>query len=80
MTSLVVAIDGPAGAGKSTIAKKVAERTGLSLVDTGAIYRALALASKRDGLAPTDEDALAARTRACVTRGDAPAALIPRIR
>ncbi len=60
MTSLVVAIDGPAGAGKSTIAKKVAERTGLSLVDTGAIYRALALASQRDGVAPTDEHALAA--------------------
>lgn len=60
MTSLVVAIDGPAGAGKSTIAKKVAERTGLSLVDTGAIYRALALASKHGGVASDDETHLAA--------------------
>lgn len=60
MSSLVVAIDGPAGAGKSTIARKVAERTGLSLVDTGAIYRALALAAKRAGVAPDDAEGLAA--------------------
>lgn len=39
----VVAIDGPAGAGKSTVAKRVAERLGFTYVDTGAMYRALAL-------------------------------------
>lgn len=60
MSGLVVAIDGPAGAGKSTIARKVALRTGLSLVDTGAIYRTLALASQRAGVAPDDAEALAA--------------------
>lgn len=60
MSPLVVAIDGPAGAGKSTIAKKVAQRTGLSLVDTGAIYRALALASQRAGVGSDDGEALAA--------------------
>ncbi|MFZ9886826.1 MAG: (d)CMP kinase [Myxococcota bacterium] len=61
MTELVVAIDGPAGAGKSTIAKRIAEGSGLSLVDTGAIYRALALLSQREQIEPDDEATLAAR-------------------
>ncbi len=43
----VVAIDGPAGSGKSTVAKLVASRLGFSLVDTGAIYRCVALGAKR---------------------------------
>lgn len=50
-----VAIDGPAGAGKSTIAKKVASDIGYVYVDTGAIYRTLALACIRKGIAADDE-------------------------
>jgi cytidylate kinase len=46
----IVAIDGPAGAGKSTIARGVAERLGIARVDTGAIYRALTLATLERGL------------------------------
>lgn len=51
----LVAIDGPAGAGKSTVARMVADRMGFVLVDTGAIYRSVALAASRDGLAFDDE-------------------------
>ncbi|PID37874.1 MAG: cytidylate kinase [Deltaproteobacteria bacterium] len=58
--SIIVAIDGPAGAGKSTIAKLVAERLGATLLDTGAIYRGLALAARREGIAWDDEEGLAA--------------------
>jgi CMP/dCMP kinase len=54
----VVAIDGPGGAGKSTIGRRVAERLGLSVLDTGAMYRALCLAAKRAGIALDDEAAL----------------------
>ncbi len=50
----VVAIDGPAGAGKSTVARMLAERLGFSLLDTGAIYRTLAWTAARDGLSLTD--------------------------
>ncbi|MBK6513323.1 MAG: (d)CMP kinase [Polyangiaceae bacterium] len=49
---LIVAIDGPAGAGKSTVAKRVAERLGYVLIDTGAMYRCVALAAARTGLLP----------------------------
>jgi len=51
----VVAIDGPAGAGKSTVTKLVAERLGYLLVDTGALYRTVALAVARAGIAFDDE-------------------------
>jgi CMP/dCMP kinase len=51
---LVVAIDGPAGAGKSTAARLLAERLGYALLDTGAIYRTLALLSRREGIAWDD--------------------------
>jgi CMP/dCMP kinase len=47
---LVVAIDGPAGAGKSTVARMLAERLGYDLLDTGAIYRTLALLAWRQGV------------------------------
>lgn len=50
-----IAIDGPAGAGKSTIAKKVAKDMGYVYVDTGAIYRTLALACIRNGVSAQDE-------------------------
>ena len=48
----VVAIDGPAGAGKSTVARAVAERLGFTYLDTGAMYRAVALAASERGLDP----------------------------
>lgn len=54
----VIAIDGPAGAGKSTVALRVAQRLGFLLVDTGALYRAVALAAREAGVDWNDEDAL----------------------
>jgi cytidylate kinase len=56
----VVTIDGPAGAGKSTVAREVARRLGFKLVDTGALYRALAWAVAQSGVDPSDSAALAA--------------------
>ncbi len=55
----IVAIDGPAGAGKSTAARRVASRLGFAMVDTGAIYRTVALAALRRGIALDDDAALA---------------------
>jgi cytidylate kinase len=55
----IVAIDGPAGAGKSTAARRLASRLGFAMVDTGAIYRAVALAASRDGIAFDDDARLA---------------------
>jgi CMP/dCMP kinase len=46
---MVIAIDGPAGTGKSTVARAVAERLGFTYLDTGAMYRAVALASRESG-------------------------------
>jgi cytidylate kinase len=51
----IVAIDGPAGAGKSTVSKILARRLGFSLVDTGAIYRCVALAARRQGIGFEDD-------------------------
>jgi CMP/dCMP kinase len=53
-----VAIDGPAGAGKSTVARRLAERLGFVLVDTGALYRTVALIARREGLSWDDEPAV----------------------
>jgi len=58
-TPLVIAIDGPAGAGKSTVAQKVAARLGLAYVDSGATYRATALKVLQSAIAPDDEQAVA---------------------
>ena len=55
----IIAIDGPAGAGKSTVARKLARRLGYAMVDTGAIYRAVALAAKRIAIAWDDDAGLA---------------------
>jgi cytidylate kinase len=54
----IVAIDGPAGAGKSTVSKILARRLDFSLVDTGAIYRSVALMATREGIALDDDKAL----------------------
>ncbi|MBX5484470.1 MAG: (d)CMP kinase [Myxococcaceae bacterium] len=56
----IVAIDGPAGAGKSTVSRILARRLDFSLVDTGAIYRCVALIAKRQGVALDDDAALEA--------------------
>ena len=53
-----IAIDGPAGAGKSTIARRAAGQLGFVYVDTGAMYRAMALYFLRKGINPTDEEAV----------------------
>ena len=55
----VIAIDGPAAAGKSTVARLLADRLGAMLFDTGVLYRVVALVSLRTGVAPTDADGLA---------------------
>jgi cytidylate kinase len=51
---MVVAIDGPAGAGKSTVARAVADRLGFTYLDTGAMYRAVGLAARERGRPPGD--------------------------
>src|SRR3990172_3314029 len=56
---LVIAIDGPAGAGKSTVAQMLAARLGLNYVDSGATYRAAALKVVESGVSPDDEAAVA---------------------
>ena len=58
LSNLQVAIDGPAGAGKSTVARAVAERLGLTYVDTGAMYRALAWAATEKKITLTDTAAV----------------------
>ena len=55
---LIVAIDGPSGVGKSTVARKVAERLGVPYLSTGAMYRALALEVLSSGLDPSDRTAV----------------------
>jgi cytidylate kinase len=59
----VVAIDGPAGAGKTSVTRRVAETLGYLLVDTGALYRSVALAARRRGLDWSDEPAVGALAR-----------------
>jgi len=58
--SVVVAIDGPAGSGKSTLSRALAERLGLQRLDTGAMYRSVAWAVLRDGVDLADTAAVAA--------------------
>ena len=56
MNRISIAIDGPGGAGKSTVAKALAGKYGFAYVDTGAIYRTIGLAVLRAGASPTDEE------------------------
>ncbi len=56
----VVAIDGPVGSGKSTVARAVADRLDLPCVESGAMYRVVALVAVRRGIDPSDPDALTA--------------------
>jgi CMP/dCMP kinase len=59
VTAPIVAIDGPAGAGKSTVARQLARRLGFTIIDTGAIYRSVALAAQRAGISWEDDAGLA---------------------
>ncbi len=56
---MIVAIDGPAGAGKSSVSKRLAHRLGFQFLDTGAMYRAIAHAALRRHFGPTDHEAIA---------------------
>lgn len=60
----VIAIDGPAGSGKSTVGKLLADRLGLHYLDTGAMYRAVAFAAIRQGMDPADQEPVGALARA----------------
>ena len=55
---LIIAIDGPSGVGKSTLSRRLAEKLGYVNIDTGAMYRSVALAAYRAGIATDDEKAL----------------------
>jgi cytidylate kinase len=66
----VIAIDGPAGSGKSTVARALARRLGLDYLDTGAMYRAVAFAALARGVAPEDIDAVADIARSSVIEVD----------
>lgn len=71
MRRMVIAIDGPAGSGKSTVARALAERLGAVHVDTGAYYRAATLAVLRAGVDPADAGQAAAVVAAArITRPD----------
>lgn len=59
----VVAIDGPAGSGKSTVGRRLAETLGLEYLDTGAMYRSVTFAALARGIDPEDDDRVAALAR-----------------
>ncbi len=60
MQNMVITIDGPAGAGKTTVSRGLADRLGYRYIDTGALYRGVALATRRAGVAPDDDEGLQA--------------------
>ncbi|MGB3561590.1 MAG: (d)CMP kinase, partial [Thermoanaerobaculia bacterium] len=55
---MIVAIDGPSGVGKSTVARRLARRLGVPYLETGAMYRALGLEVLRQGVDPNDQEAV----------------------
>lgn len=61
----VVAIDGPAGSGKGTVAKLIAQKLNLTYIDTGAMYRAVAYATLKNNIAIDDKDAIVSLARNC---------------
>jgi len=68
MTTDIIAIDGPAGSGKSTVARALAQRLGWSVLDTGAMYRALTSEVLHLGLDPADAEAVARLAQTCDIR------------
>jgi cytidylate kinase len=64
MKRLIIAIDGPSGAGKGTVARALAQTLGYRHIDTGAMYRAVGWKAHHDGIQLTDEDAVARLARA----------------
>jgi CMP/dCMP kinase len=76
---VVIAIDGPAGAGKSTVARAVACALGYRYLDTGAMYRAVALAALRTGVDGEDADALAGLADVAATITDDPELRSPQV-
>ena len=60
MRTLLITIDGPAGAGKTTVSRALAQHLSYTYVDTGALYRGIALAARNAGISPDDEIGLAA--------------------
>jgi cytidylate kinase len=73
---VIVAIDGPAGAGKSTVGRAVAARLGLQYLDTGAMYRAVTFAALRRGIDPTDESDVASLAAAIEMTLDGSAVIV----
>lgn len=67
----VIAIDGPAGSGKSTVGRRVAEELGLDYLDTGAMYRAVTVAALTRGVDPSDDRAVAALAERVTVNVDA---------
>jgi len=76
VSPVIVAIDGPAGAGKSTVGRAVAARLGLQYLDTGAMYRAVTFAALRRGIDPTDETDVASMAAAIEMTLDGSAVIV----
>ena len=68
MKRLLITIDGPSGAGKSTVCHRLAERLGYTYVETGALYRAVAIVALSEGCSPDDDNRLANICRHLVVR------------
>ncbi|MFO1010989.1 MAG: (d)CMP kinase [Planctomycetota bacterium] len=71
LATMIIAIDGPAGSGKSTVARRLAAELGLTFLDTGAMYRAVTLAALERGVEPMDERACAELARSLRLEFDA---------